>query len=121
MRRIGSDEPLLYAESHDRVDDITIILLQCLDCLVSRDAGLSHDELDILVLESSCVGLLFVLLFLGWLGLFDGLAFAVVLGVVVTGVIVAGVVVLVASDVLGSKLLLLRVQVFDLGFTENAR
>lgn len=58
----------LYAQCHDTVDNIIIILLECLDGLLSADAGLGHDKLDVLGLQTSVINLLAIVFFLlGWL------------------------------------------------------
>lgn len=118
-----SHRPSLYAESHDGVDNIVVVLLKSLNGLLSRDVGLSHDELNVLGLEAGVVNLLAIILFLLLLGLgLRGLALAVVVVVVV---IVTGVGVTVAgglggSQLLGSGGLSLGVQVLNLGLTEDA-
>lgn len=109
----------LYAESHDRVDDVVVVLLQGLDGLLAGDGSLLHDELDVLGLEAGVVDLLAVVLLLD---LLLGLALLVSVVVVVV-VVVAGVVVtllLGLGELLGGRSLGLRVQVLDLGLTEDA-
>lgn len=109
----------LYAERHDGVDDIVVVLAQGLDGLLARHISLSHDELDVLGLEASLIDLLTIILFLLLLGLgLGGLALAVVVVVVVTGVLASGG--LSGSQLLGSGGLSLGVQVLDLGLTEDA-
>lgn len=110
----------LYAESHDRVDNVVVVLLECLDCLLPADAGLGHDELNVLGLETRVVDLLAViLLLLLCLLLLDGLA---LVAVVVAGVVVASVVAgsLLLGESLGRRGLGLRVEVLNLGLTEDA-
>ncbi|KAI6775734.1 hypothetical protein HG530_002492 [Fusarium avenaceum] len=112
-----------YAESHNGIDNIVVVLLQCLDSLIAADVGLSHDELNVLILESGSIDLLIVillliillivvvlvLLLLGGLSSLAGLA-----------VVVAGVVLSVSGSELGSSSLLSgSVHVLDLGLTEN--
>lgn len=83
---------------------------------------MGHDQLDILVLKTRCIDflsviLVFVLLVITGL---DGLALAVVVGMVVARVVVSGVVVgLCSSKLLSGRSLGLRVQVLDLGLTKN--
>lgn len=111
----------LYAESHDGVYDIVIVLLQCLDGLVAGDVGLSHDKLNVLILKTGGIDLLLILLLdLLVLSTLDGLALAVIMGVIVTGVVVASVVVLGSSELLGGGSLSLGVKVLNLGLTEDA-
>ena len=99
------------------VDDIVIVLLQCLDGLVTGNVGLSHDKLNVLVLETGGIDLLVILLLLLLL-LLDSLTLSMVVGVVVAGVVV--VVVLGGSGLLGSVELSLGVKVLNLGLTEDA-
>jgi hypothetical protein len=107
-----------YAERHDRVDDIVVILLECLDSLLPGHIGLSHDELNVLGLQTRVVNLLAVVLILVLLSLgLRGLALA--LGVVVTSVSV-GTCGLGSSELLSSIDLRLSVQVLNLGLTEDA-
>ena len=90
----------LYAQSHDRVDYVIVVLLQCLDSLVPRDAGLGHDQLDIFVLQTGGIDLFGIVLILILLALasLNSLALAmvvvviVVMVVVVAGVVMSGVV-----------------------------
>lgn len=111
-----------YTQGHDRVDNIVIVLLESLDSLVPRHRRLSHNQLNVLGLQTAIVNLLPIILFLLLLlllGALDGLALAMV----VTGVVVAGMFV-VASGVGGSKLLSsgglsLGVQVLNFGLTED--
>jgi hypothetical protein len=113
----------LYAECHDRVHNIIVVLPQRLDGLLAGNAGLSHDQLDVLSLETSLVNRLTIILLLFLLGLgLGGLALAVVVIVVVV-VVVTGVLTgsLGGSKLLGGGSLGLGVQVLDLGLTENAR
>lgn len=109
-----------YAERHNGVDDIIVVSFQSLDSLLSGDVGLSHDELNVLSFQARVVNFLAVV-FLFLLLVLDlwGLALALV------RVVVAGVCVSVGSGLGGSELLGcvdlgLGVQVFDLGFTEDA-
>lgn len=111
----------LYAECHDGVDDIVIVLLQCLDGLVAGNVGLGHDELNVLVLKTGGIDLLLILLLvLLVLSTLDGLALSVVVRVIVSGVVVASVVVLGSSELLSSRSLGLGVKVLNLGLTEDA-
>lgn len=110
----------LYAESHDGVDNIIVILPQGGDGLLAGNACLSHDQLDILRLETRLIDLLTILLLL-LLGLdLGGLALAVVVVVVmvVTGVLTGS---LGSSQLLGGGSLSLGVQVLNLGLTEDAK
>jgi hypothetical protein len=107
----------LYAEGHDTVDNIIVVLLEGLDGLLPAHAGLGHDELDVLGLETSVVDLLaIVLLLLLGLGALDGLALVTLGGVVVAGVVVGG----LAGKLLGSLGLSLGVEVLNLSLTEDA-
>ena len=109
----------LYAEGHDGVNDIVIVLLQCLDGLVAGDVGLGHDKLDVLILKTGGIDLLLILL-LDLLVLSTLSSLAVIVGVIVTGVVVASVVVLGSSELLGRRSLSLGVKVLNLGLTEDA-
>lgn len=111
----------LYAESHDRVDDVVVVLLQGLDGLLAGDGCLLHNELDVLGLETRIIDLLTVILLL--LNLLLGLLVLALLVSVVVVVVVAGVVVtllLGLGELLGGGSLGLRVQVLDLSLTEDA-
>jgi hypothetical protein len=107
----------LYAEGHDTVDNIVVVLLERLDSLLPAHAGLGHDELDVLGLESSVVDLLTIvlLLFLG-LGTGNGLALVALGGVVVAGVLVGG----LAGELGGGLGLGLGVEILNLSLTEDA-
>ena len=111
----------LYAQGHDTVDNVVVVLLEGLDGLLPRNAGLLHDELDVLGLKARVVNLLIViLLLLLVLLVLDSLALALA-GLV--AVVVAGVVVgcgLGLSKLLGGGSLSLGVEVLDLGLTEDA-
>lgn len=110
-----------YAESHDRVHDVVVVLPERLDGLLAGHVGLGHDQLDVLGLQTTLVHLLAVILLLLLLGLnLGGLALAVVVVVVVvvTGVLALGS--LGGGQLLGSGGLGLGVQVLDLGLTEDA-
>lgn len=106
----------LYAECHDRVDNIVVVLLECLDGLLPADTSLGHDELDVLGLKTGVVDLLTVILLLLLLGLtsLDGLALVTV---VVTGVVTGS---LLLGESLGGGSLGLGVEVLNLGLTEDA-
>lgn len=113
----------LYAESHDGVDNIIVILPQGLHSLLAGNARLSHDQLDVLSLETGLVNLLTIILLLFLLGLsLGGLALAVVVVmvvvVVVTGVLTGS---LGGSQLLGGGSLGLGIQVLNLGLSEDAR
>lgn len=113
----------LYAEIHNGVDDVVVVVLEGLDGLLPGHASLLHDELDVLGLETLIINLLVVILLLlivlVVLLVLDGL----VLMVVIVVVIMAGVVVgrsLGIGELLSSGGLGLRVQVLDLSLTEDA-
>lgn len=107
----------LYAEGHDAVDNVVVVLLEGLDGLLPAHASLGHDELDVLGLKAGVVDLLaIVLLLLLLLGTLDGLALVTLGGVVVAGVVVGG----LAGELLGSLGLGLGVEVLNLGLTEDA-
>jgi hypothetical protein len=105
----------LYAQGHDGVDNVVVVLLEGLDGLLSADRGLGHDKLNVLGLETGLVNLLTViLLFLLLLGLdLGGLALVGVVVGVLGGTLLLG-------ELLGSGGLGLRVQVLNLGLTEDA-
>ncbi len=107
----------LYAEGHDGVDDVVIVLLQCLDGLVAGNVGLGHDKFDVLVLKTGGINLLIILLLLG---LLSGLALLLLVGVGVAGVVVTSVVVLSSSELGSGGSLSLGVEVLNLGLTEYA-
>jgi hypothetical protein len=113
----------LYAQSHDRVDYIIVVLLQCLDSLLSGNACLGHNQLDIFVLQARSINLLSVILIIILLviTLINSFAFpVVVVGMIVTRVVVSGVVVLLLSgELLGSGSLRLGVEILDLGLTKD--
>lgn len=113
----------LYAESHDRVDYVVVVLFQCLDSLVPRDTCLGHDQLDILVFQSGSVNLLtivFILILLA-IATINSFTLAVVVGVVVASVIMSGVVMgLLRGQLLSGRDLGLGVEILDLGFAEDA-
>ena len=110
----------LYAQGHDTVDNVVVVLLEGLDGLLPADAGLGHDELDVLGLKTGVIDLLTViLLLLLGLGTLDGLALGALGalgGVVVTGVVVGRLV----GELLSSLGLGLGVEVLNLGLTEDA-
>ena len=112
----------LYAQCHDRVDNIVVVLLQSLDSLVARNTGLGHNQLDILVLKTGSINLLLILLFLLLLGLstLNSLTLTLV-RVVVARVVVTSVVVRLSSGkLLSSGSLSLGVKVLNLSLTEDA-
>lgn len=117
LSRACTKRSSLYAQRHDGVDNVVIVLLECLDGLLPADGCLSHDELNVLGLESSVIDLLAVILLLVLLGLL-GLN-----GLALVTVVVAGVVTgrsLLSGKLLGSGSLSLRVEVLNLGLTEDA-
>jgi hypothetical protein len=111
----------LYAQCHDRVYYIVVVLLQSLDGLFARDTGLSHDQLDILVLKTLGVNLfsvIFIIILLG-ITLIDGFALSVIVaGVVVARVVVASMVVSLC-ELLSCICLGLGVEVLNLGLSED--
>lgn len=107
----------LDTQCHDGVDDIVVVLLEGLDSLVAADAGLGHDELNVLVLDALGVNLLAVILLLLLLGVVG------LVGVAVAGVVVAGVVVLggaLGGELGSGGLLSGSGGVLNLGLTEDA-
>src|SRR4051812_12872509 len=94
----AADEPRRQAKSsiaqrHYGVDNVVIVLLECLDSLYARHVGLLHHELDVLVLEPILVHLVVLILVfllnrLLRLAQVDGLALAaaVVMASVVTSI-----------------------------------
>lgn len=107
-----------YAECHDRVDDIIVVLPERLDGLLPGHVGLGHDELNVLGLQTRLIDFLSIVLILVLLGFgFRGLALA--LSVIVTSVVsvTSG---LGSSELLSSTDLRLSVQVLNLGLTEDA-
>ena len=116
---IGNTDHSLYAESHDGVNDIVVVLPESLDGLLAGDVCLCHNELDILGLKVGLINLLTIILLilllivgLGGLGLAENLL------VVVTGVVASG---LGGSELLSGGSLGLGVQVLNLGLTEDAK
>jgi hypothetical protein len=109
----------LYAQRHDAVDDVVVILLESLDSLLAAHTGLSHDKLNVFSLQTSIIDFLSVILFLLCRLLtsiaLDGLAL-----VGVTGVVVRSLIGRLCSELLGGRSLRLRVQVLDLGLAEDA-
>ena len=106
-----------YAESHDGVDDVVVVLPESLDGLLAGHISLGHNQFDVLSLKTRLIDLLAIILFLLLLGLsLGGLALAVVVLVVVTSVLVGS----SLSKLLGSGSLSGGVQVLDLGLTEDA-
>lgn len=108
---------ILYAERHDTVDNIVVVLLERLDGLLPTHAGLRHDELNVLGLKTSVVDLLAIVLFLLWLAVAgNSLALVAVGGLVCAALLVGG----LCGELLGSGGLGLGVEVLDLGLTEDA-
>lgn len=108
---------ILIAERHDTVDDIVIVLLQSLDCLLPADASLGHHKLDVLRLKASVVDLFAIVFFFlhRFLLTLDGLT--LVFGcVLVIGTLNLS----LCGELLSSGCLGLRVEIFDLGFAEDA-
>lgn len=107
-----------YAESHDGIDDIVVILPQGLDSLLAGHTGLRHNQINILGLEAALVNLLAIVLLVVVLSVgLGGLLEDLVL-VVVTSVVTGS---LGSSQLLGGGSLGLGVQVLDLGLTEDTR
>lgn len=109
----------LYAQCHDTVDDVVVILLERLDGLLSAYAGLGHDKLNILSLETSVVNLLpVILLLLSWFAgaLLNGLPLVSAVG----GVVVRGLVGGLRGELLGGGSLSLNVEVLNFGLAEDA-
>lgn len=105
---------LSYTQCHDGVDNIIVVVFECLDGLLPRHASLSHDEFNVLGLKTGVVDLLaVVLLLLLLLGL--GL---LALALVLVGVL-GGSGALSGSELLGGRGLGLGVQVLNLGLTED--
>lgn len=83
----------LYAQSHDTVNNIVVILLKRLDCLLPADVRLSHHEFDVLRFKSCIVNLLPIVVFVVSLLLFttlDSLASGAFSTVVVASVVIRG-------------------------------
>lgn len=115
----------LYAESHDRVNDIVIVLPQRLNSLLTGNASLGHNEINILSLEASLIDLLAIILLLFLLlrsEVGNGLLALTVVVVMVMLVVVTSVVTscLGGGELLGGGGLGLSVQVLDLGLAEDA-
>lgn len=108
----------LYAQRHNAVDNIIVILLQRLDRLLPADARLRHHELDVLGLETRIIHLLTIVLFLlSRLLVLDRLALVRTLrGVVVARVVVGA----LRGELLSRGGLSLGVEVLDFGFAEDA-
>ena len=118
-RRFGSLAALLYAERHNTVHNVVVVLLERLDCLLPADASLRHDELNVLGLETRVVDFLAIVLFLlsdllRSIAL-DGFALVSISSVIVAGVVIGG----LRSELLGRGCLGLRVQVLNLSFAED--
>jgi hypothetical protein len=83
---------------------------------------LSHDQLDVLALEARVIHLFVVIIvLLGLLGFLFALSVIVVVACVVMTGVITRIGILGSSKLLGGIGLRLRVQVFNLGFTEDAR
>jgi hypothetical protein len=79
---------------------------------------LSHDKFNVLGLQAGIVDfLLIVIVFLLGLLVFDLLALSVLIVVVMTSMIFTG---LLSCELLSGGSLVLRVEILDLGLTENA-
>lgn len=112
----------LYAQCHDGVDDIVVVLFEGLDSLLSGDVCLGHDKLDILGLEASVVNLLAIVLVLLFLLLGLGsLALSEVYGFLTSSFTSSGVGTLASGKLLSSGSLSLGVEVLDLSLTEYAK
>ena len=110
------DRLALYAESHDTVDNIVVVLLESLDGLLAAHVGLSHDELDVLRLKTSVVDLLAIILFLLGLLVLDCLALALT----ICRVVVGGLIGRLCSKLLSCRCLSLRVEILNLSLAEDA-
>lgn len=110
----------LYAQRHDTVDDVVVVLLESLDGLLSADAGLCHDKLNVLGLKTGVINLLAVILLLlsGLLAsiTLNSLALVGTLGGVVVRSLVGG----LGRELLSCRSLRLRVEILDLGLAEDA-
>jgi hypothetical protein len=113
--------PILYRQSHNGIDYIIVVLLQCLNSFVFRDTRLLHNQFNILRLDTSSIYLLIILfVILLVVTCINSLALAIVVRVVVARVIMARVIVrLLGSQLLGSGCLGLRVKVLNLSLTED--
>lgn len=127
---------MLNTQRHNTIHDIIVILLERLDGLFATDARLRHHELDIFTLQTGVVDFLAVVVFVvfGRLVVY-GFAFAFVrggggVGGVVRGGGIVGAVGegvdccaggggFLGGELLSGRGLLLRVEVFDLGFAED--
>ena len=78
---------------------------------------MSHDELDVLGLETTVVDFLIVVIVFFDFLVFDCLALAVLISVVVSRVITASL--FSCSELLSSSCLVLRVEILDLSLTED--
>jgi hypothetical protein len=108
----------LDAECHDGVDNVVVVVLECLDSLLARHTGLGHDKFDVLGLQAGIVDFfVIVIVFLLSLLVFNLLALSVLIVVIVTGVVFTG---LLSSELLSGGGLVLRVEILDLGLTEDA-
>lgn len=108
----------LYAQRHDGVYDVVVVLLEGLDGLLPGDTSLLHDKLNVLALETGVINLLVIVLLLFLLLVLDGLALGGLVTVVVASVVVG--LGLGLSKLLGGGGLGLGVEVLDLGLTEDA-
>jgi hypothetical protein len=71
----------LYAQSHNAVDNVIVVLLQCFDSLLPANTRLRHHELDILALQAGLINLFaIILLFLSRLLVLDRLALVAAVG-----------------------------------------
>ena len=105
-----------YAECHDTVNNIVVVLLQRLDSLLSADTSLSHNQLNILSLKACIINFFAIVFFLlgRFLVAFDSLA------LVFRGIVVWALDLRLGCKLLSCGRLSLRVEVFDLGFAEDA-
>jgi hypothetical protein len=110
---------LSYAQRHDGVDYVIAILFQSFYGFLPGYRGLGHDEFDVLSFEAAVVNLfIIVVLFIGLL-ILDCLALAVFMRVVVARMI--GICGFGGGKLLRSSGLGLRVEILNLGFTEDAK
>ena len=116
----------LCTERHDGVDNIIVVLPQRLDGFLTRHAGLCRDQVNILRLQSGVVDLLSVVIVVvvfDLAGVFRGRFALAGLGAVVATsmrIAMAGVARVGRGQLLGSTGLGRRVEIFDLGFAEDA-
>jgi hypothetical protein len=110
---------LLYAQRHDTIHNIIVILLERLDGLLPADIRLSHDELNVFGLQASVVDFLSIVVIVFYLLLlttFDSLASSTLSTVIVSSMVIGR----LLGELLCSRGLGLGVQILDLSFAEDA-